>query len=449
MVNFRLHRLAGILIGFWLFNLSLTGFFLNHEKNNFDMGFMWSITLPSDIFNDYAISHHGHREITGYKIHPEKDWKALASMRGLFIDRGYGFKRVYTGRVFQIEPARDRDFRENFDTLYLATDRGVIKIDWEGKYSVAGLYGKVITSISVYGDRIVAVDMKKDVYMLKDGKWEYIELPSEADIPPDVRFGRFVRDFHYGRGLFVNPVSMLINDFASLWWLWLSVSGYVIYLTYKKLKKKKAAGIQIRKLVKLHGNIISIVLIPILFLLALTGLFIDHPRFFRPFISFSIPTAVMPPVYHEPQKDIWGVDYDGKFIRIGTRHGLYRVEDSRLVLESPGFAYRVIRVENRLYISGMGSPSRFYSDGKWQRIKGHVHMPVDFIKTDKGVEPVNRRKLDFRPDTLPLYTFFVTLHDGSFFHEYFIYLNDLSVVLTFVLLYTGTIRYLKRRGILR
>jgi len=444
-VNFKLHKLAGLLIGFWLFNLSLSGFFLNHEKNNFDMNFLWSISLPTSLFNEYSLKKHQYREVNGYKIHPSKGWKAIPTMRGLFINKGDGYKKIFDGRIFKIEPKRDENFNENFDTLYLATDKGIVEIDWNGNYKTIALKGKTVTSISVYGDKILAVEKKKEIYLIDRNIVRKINLPDKVEIPDNVKFSRFVRDFHYGRGLIVNPASAYINDFTSLWWIWLSISGYVIFLMYKFLKRKIISGYYLRKLIKFHGNIVSLALIPLIFLLALTGLFIDHPKFFREFISFNLPTSIMPPIYHSPHTDIWGIDFDGKTVRIGTRYGVYKVEKDKLTLENKGFAYKMIRVGDILYISGMGSPNRYLKNDNWFVIKSHIHMPVDFIKIGSEIKPVSKKDIDLKLSSIPLYTFFLTLHDGSFFHRHFIYLNDISVILTFLLLYTGFGRYLKRK----
>ncbi|WP_457622169.1 PepSY domain-containing protein [Persephonella sp.] len=449
MVTFKIHKWAGILIGFWLLNLTFTGFFLNHEKNNNDLDFLWDVEIDRDLFNEYALHEHGKREITGFKIHPDKKWYMLSSKRGLYINRSGQFEKVYQGRVFKIEPLREKDLSENYEVMFLATDEGVLKTDWNGNFTLVGLTGKTVTSITVFGEKIFAVVDKKDIYLIdmeSGGTEVKVDLPEKVELVDDVRFGRFVRDFHYGRGLFQNPYSMWINDVVTVYWFWLVISGYCIFVMYYMLKRKIILkGKALRHLVKTHGNWLSILMIPVILLLSITGLFIDHPRFFRFITSKEVPRSILPPVYNQPQSDIWGIDFDGENLRIGTRYGVYRIDEDILSLESKGFAYKMVRVEDELYISGMGSSNRVYTQGRWLKLERSKRMPLDFVKKDGYVEPVTRNEINFEPSRLPLYTFLLTLHDGSFFHRYFIFLNDASAILVILLVVTGTVRYFRRR----
>ncbi|WP_457639332.1 PepSY domain-containing protein [Persephonella sp.] len=442
MVSFKLHKVAGVLIGLWLFNLSLTGLLLNHEKNLFQLDFMWQWTLPSRLFSSDALKMHRFREVSSYKVHPENGRQLIGSMRGLFVNTGEGFKQVFKGRVFKIEPYRDKNLKEDYSTVFLATDDGIYRYSWNGMPQPAGMQGMVITAISVYGNTVFCAVEKKFLYRfdLVSGKAEEIEIKSMPKVE-HINFRRFVRDFHYGRGVADQPVSAVLNDIVSAWWLWLIVSGYLIFFLYRQSKKRKIQKVSIRKLVFFHSNVFTLIMIPFIFLLALTGLFIDHPRFFSPLINFNLPLWSMPPVYHSPEKDIWDIDYDGKVLRVGNRFGLYTSSDMKnFLIERKGFAYKLRRIENRLYLSGMGAPSGYFDGKKWHILK--LHMPVDFVLDGK---PVKRNELPVFSKNIPFYTFMVTLHDGSFFHRYFIFLNDVGAVLTFVLLFTGTVRYIKRR----
>ncbi|WP_456402289.1 PepSY domain-containing protein [Persephonella sp.] len=451
MVVFKLHKWAGILLGFWLINLTVTGFFLNHEKNNHDLDFLWDVELDIDLFNDYAVKEHGNREITGYKYYQEEDWYLISSMRGVYINRFGYFERVYRGRVFKIEPMRDEDFNESFENFYLATDQGILKMDWNGNYEVIGLKNLVVTDIVVYGSKIYGVVNKKDVYLIEiedNLKISKINIPENVQLLDNVRLGRFVRDFHYGRGLFENPYSMIINDVSTIYWFWLAVSGYLIFILYFFQKKKIfQGGKRIRKLIKLHGNVISLLILPVILLLSITGLLIDHPKFFSFITSKSVSVSYLPPIYKKPQSDIWGIDFDGEFLRIGTRYGVYKIVKDNLYLESEGFAYKMIRVGRDLYISGMGSPNRKFSEGVYINFVPSVHMPVDYILNEGKITPVSRKSINFEPACFPLYTFFLTLHDGSFFHRYFIFLNDISAIGVILITFTGVIRFLRRKRI--
>jgi len=436
----KIHKIAGLLLGVWLFNLGFTGFFLNHDKNSHSFDFLWITSLPSSFFSEDAVKKHGKREVNEYINITNKDLKVVASMTGLYLYKDKEFKKVFNKAVFKIEPLRNRFYKEDYSTLFLATSDGVYKLK-DGKFELLGLKGKVITSLSVNGNTLVAVENKSKVYV-KHGTSNFreVSVPDKAQIPESVRIGRFVRDFHYGRGFLLNPASMLVNDFVSLWWLWLCLSGYLIFLM-----RGKISGKTVRGLIKLHSNIFTIALSLFVFLLGLTGLFIDHPKFFSSILKASVPVWSLPPVYKEAHKEIWDVDFDGESIRIGTRYGVYLLRDDVAVLESEGFAYKLFRVEDRLYVSGMGSPNRLLEGGKWKVIKNAGHMPVGFVKKASDVVLVPRGQVPFLAENLSLYVLLLSLHDGSFFDENFIYLNDAAAVVLFLLLITGFVVYVAKK----
>ena len=449
MVTFKLHKLVGIFVSFWLFNLALTGFLLNHEKNLLNFDFLWNINIPDRFFSKDALERHRFREVTSYKVHHKKHWEAIGSMRGFYVNKGNGFKKIFDGKVFKIEPYRDSNFRENFDVLYLATNKGIYKYTWIGVPIRLDLKEKNITSISINGNWIVFVKNKKDIYMynLHTGNIMSI-IPYVSEIPKNISLNRFVRDFHYGRGVFTNPFSAYMNDFFAIWMIIMIFSGFAILFIYKYLKiyKYKKGKNKLNFAIKLHSNKITLISIPFVFLLTITGIFIDHPKFFKPITNLKINTSIMPPAYHLPEKDIWDIDFDGKYIRIGTRIGIYKTNISKIQgnklkfsLEKSVFAYKFIRNGKVLFLSGMGNPSFRLENGNWKMV--NIHMPVDFVKG----KPIKRNELPIFSNTLPLYAFLLTLHDGSFFDKNLIYLNDLSGFLVVVLLITGLIRYMKRK----
>jgi len=432
----KIHRLSGLIFGVWLFILGVTGLLLNHDKNDFSLDFLWNIEIPDFFLSEDALKKHKNREITSYLKCKNKEF--IASQRGLFVKVENYWIKVFNGRVFKAVSAINEDFSQCFSKVILATDTGVYTFE-NGKINLLGLKNKVITSVAVYNDTIFAVEKKRKIFKKDGNSFVPVQLPEDAETPQYVKFGRFVRDFHYGRGLLLNPASMWINDFASAVWVFLTVSGGLLFLI-----RKRIISIKYKTIKSFHSNIWVLLTAPLIFLLALTGLFIDHPKLFSFITSADVKTSYLPPVYKEAYKEIWDIDFDGKTLRIGTRYGVYALKNGYLKLESKGFAYKFIRIGDRLFVSGMGSPNRVFDGKNWNNFKSKVHMPVAFIKEGNKVKAVSKNDIKFNVSAVPLYTFLLSFHDGSIFDKNFILLNDFSAVAVFVLLITGLIFYLKR-----
>jgi len=250
---------------------------------------------------------------------------------------------------------------------------------------------------------------------------------------------------HYGRGLFDGDLSLLINDYGAIVISLLAISGYLIWWLIRKKTKPKLA----RGLINWHANIFAIIAIFPLIVLAITGIFLDHSNALKKFMnSVTISHVILPPVYSSLKHDIWSVDYNENIYRIGNRYGVYKSNNLKnWELESSGLAYRMIRDNNILYVSGMGSPNRIY-DGSWSLLKNSPHMFKDIVKLDgsKHYFTTSNSEIDKLPkfESATLYSLMLTLHDGSFFSSWWIWINDYASVALIVLIVTGTMRWYKK-----
>jgi len=245
-----------------------------------------------------------------------------------------------------------------------------------------------------------------------------------------------------------SELSLWINDYGAILLAWLSLSGFLIWW---RITKKRGAK-KTRGLIKTHSNIFAIAAIFPLTVLAITGIFLDHAKALGPFMkSVTVPSYLLPPVYRGLSHDIWSVDFDGKLYRIGNRYGVFTSEDlKKWRLESRGFAYRMFRKGERLFVSGMGAPNRIYENGKWSILKNSPHMFKDIIETKEGTiffsshvpkEPLPEFK------TATLYSLLMALHDGTLFASWWIWVNDGAALLLLILMVTGTIRWwVKKRA---
>ncbi len=450
----KLHKQIGLVAGLFLFVLSFTGFFLDHD----DFDFLWNIKIQSS-FLPAGVVKKINRSYEAYKINPKnRSHIIIGSRSGIYtsLDSGKTFLHTLNAQVFSIEPAR-HNFMENFDTLFVATSNGVYKSSNKGKnWKLLSLKNNLVNAISVWNNFIYAVVNKKEIYKINIHTQKFEKLNWEKitykELPKKITLSRFVRDLHYGRGLFDGILSLYINDFASLVMIFLIVSGISFYFIFKKLKlKKKINKKYLKFFIKQHSSIlILITFIPISILL-ITGVILDHAKFFNPYLkNIKANIKYLPPVYSHLKSDIWGIDFDGQYFRIGNRLGVFKSKSlTNWKLDSEGFAYRIKRSDKNLLISGMGSPNRILLSDKWKVLKNTPHMPKDFFILNKKIYSASFRANNNLPlprlNKIPLALLFLALHDGKFFSPNWVYVNDFIVLLTIVLFITGFIRWKQSR----
>ncbi len=416
----RLHKWAGIISALWLFILFFTGLLLNHENNCHSLDFLWDIQIPKKFFSDFSIKKNKNRDITSYKIF--KDNIFIGSLTGFYVND----KKILDKRVYKIEPYREKN-KETYETLFLATDDGIY-VYKDKKVYIFLLKGKNITSISVNYPFIYAVEDKKNIYKIDLNKNKIEKINLDLKPADNIKINRFVRDYHYGRGLFVNPYSAYLNDLFSVFFIFTIISGTILFF-----KKKVKKNIIKRISYKIHITKLNYLFFLFILLLITTGLLINRPYLYKDITRIEVPTSIFPPIYHNPEKDIWDIDFDGKNLRIGTRFGVYK----GYLLETAGFAYKLRRIEDNLYISGMGGPNKVLKNGEWEILRIKKHMPIDFIKMNGKIKAISKKDIKLKRDRLPLYTFLLSFHDASIFGEGFLILNDIFSILSIFIILSG------------
>ncbi|ADN08259.1 PepSY domain-containing protein [Sulfurimonas autotrophica] len=435
---YKLHKISGISAGIILLILSVSGFFLDHDKWSFLYTTTFS-SVPSQIkssekrlFNAY------------YKDKENAQHILVGGYRGLFesFNGGKKFSNISNLQILSIIPDKS--------ILYLATSDGIYSYNFKHLKRVA-LQGEYITALSVSKKQLVAVlDKEKlvtiDKNNLQISNETIVKITKEA-LKEDIKLSRLVRDLHYGRGLFDGGISLLINDYGALVLAFLSLSGYMIWFL---IKRKKYPQIS-RKLIKTHANIFAIIAIIPLFILSVTGIFLDHSSGLAKFMnSVKIPHSTLPPIYNSLRSDIWSVDFDGKTYRIGNRYGIYKSTNLKnWRLENRGLAYKMIRRDGILYVSGMGAPNRIYKDNKFYLLPDTPHMFRDILVKDKEVRYFSSMQKGFylpQFHDITLYTLLLTLHDGTFFSSWWGWINDFAAIALILLGITGTMRWsIKKR----
>lgn len=432
----QLHKLAGLSAGLVLLILGVSGFFLNHDKWNF----LYSTTFTNvpnttkeadaKLFEAYWVDSNN------------QDYRILGSKRGIFEtkDGAKTFTKMIDIQCLAI--------KKDESGVYGATSDGIYKLI-NSLWQPFSMQGEYITAISLSKNKIIAiVDKHELVEIQKDSAKILNRFIVEIDskqLQHSIKLSRFVRDLHYGRGLFDGDLSLLINDYGAIVISLLAISGYLIWWLIRKKTKPKLA----RGLINWHANIFAIIAIFPLIVLAITGIFLDHSNALKKFMnSVTISHVILPPVYSSLKHDIWSVDYNENIYRIGNRYGVYKSNNLKnWELESSGLAYRMIRDNNILYVSGMGSPNRIY-DGSWSLLKNSPHMFKDIVKLDgsKHYFTTSNSEIDKLPkfESATLYSLMLTLHDGSFFSSWWIWINDYASVALIVLIVTGTMRWYKK-----
>jgi len=426
----KLHKILGISAGVFLLVLSISGFFLDHKK----WSFLYTVTfnnVPSHIklsekklFNAYY-KNARHIIAGGY--------------RGLFesYDSGKSFKKILSLQILSIVPYDNK--------LYIATSNGIYSYDFKNLKEIA-LRGDYITSLSISKYRIVVVIDKKELIILDRENLKIIDKKTvnirEEELQEDIKLSRFIRDLHYGRGLFDGDISLFINDYGAIISIFLSLSGYFIWFLIKLKKYPKI----IRKSIKIHANIFTIIAVVPLFILTITGIFLDHSTVLSNFMhSVKISHSLLPPVYNRLKSDIWSVDFDGEIYRIGNRYGVYKSKNlSDWKLENKGFAYKMIRRGSILYVSGMGAPNRVYKDSKISILKNTPHMFRDIFMDNTQIKFFSNSQNEFKLPkfkNITLYTLLFTLHNGSFFSSWWIWINDIIAIFLIILYVTGIFRW--------
>lgn len=415
--------------------MGISGFLLDHDKWSFLYSISFkevpSIVYKSDrkLFNSYIVDKDDSKHII------------VGSNRGICesYDGAQSFRKMLDIQTLAL--------KKDESGIYAATSNGLY-FYYKGRWDRVALEGKYLTSLAISDDKILTVIDKKQLVLIDKKNFKVIKKIrvkiDKKELQEDIKLSRFVRDLHYGRGLFDGDISLLINDCGGLVMSFLAISGFVIWYMIRKKRYAKYT----KKLIKYHANLFVIIAFMPIFILSVTGVFLDHSSSLAKFMkSVNISHEILPPVYSTLESDIWSVDIDGKTIRIGNRYGVYKSDDTKnWKLENRGFAYKLIRDGELLYVSSMGAENRIY-DGKWKVLKDTPHMFKSVIKTEDKVKYFSPHNYDF---ILPqfkdatLYSLLLTLHDGTFFSSWWVWINDYAAFTLLILTITGTSRWYRK-----
>jgi len=432
---FKIHKYSGLFAGVVLFILAITGFFLDHKN----WSFMYDIHFENVPVSVYA---NEKKLIEAYWIDPkDEDHVVVGSRRGVFEKHEDTFEKKLNLQCLAL--------RSDKDTLYAATSAGIYILQ-NDQWKLFALENEFVNAISIKNEKLLASVDKKDLLLL-DLKGNTLSrtkvLINEDELHHDIKLARFVRDLHYGRGLFDGVLSLLINDYGAIILSVLSFTGYLIWFMIKKKKAKVS-----RKLIKIHANILVIIALIPFVILAITGIFLDHSKLLGSFMrSVTISHTILPPVYDSLQEDIWSVDLDTNVYRIGNRYGVYESKNFKeWKLVNKGFAYKMKHIENALYVSGMGAPNRVFKNETWFMFPKTPHMFKDISIIDgETIFLAHKHSLELpEVNDVSLYALLLSLHDGTFFSSWWVWINDIMAILLLVLGVTGTIRYLRKKRLL-
>jgi len=432
---FKLHKLSGLAAGAVLLLLAVTGFFLDHDK----WQFLYSTTIS---YTPEAIEEMNDRLFEGYFTDPNNKRHIVAcSKRGIFesFDGAESFKKS-SDRVCLA-------LRGDSKRVFAATDSGIFVKEDGGEWRLFSLDGLYVNALSIYKNRILAAVEKHKLLLIDADSAKIIKSAAvefdEEDLDTPVTLSRLVRDLHYGRGYFDGDISLYINDYGAIFLAWLALSGYIIW---RMIARKRGAK-RVRQLIKSHANIFAVAsAVPLLVLLT-TGILLDHASSLSQFLkSVKIPSFLLPPVYGSLKHDIWSVDFNGKVFRVGNRLGVFASDDLKSWrAENSGFAYRMIRDRERLYVSGMGARNRLLDEsGVWRVLPNTPHMFKDIYFKDGKIHFFSTHNPEAalpKFEDITLYSLLLSLHDGTFFASWWVWVNDAASLALLLLLVTGAVRW--------
>ncbi len=432
--SFKLHKFAGLSAGIVLFILAVSGFVLDHDY----WRVFYSVRFSSD---SEEMLQKEQRLITSKIVLKEHIY--VGSMRGIY-ETLYGHQEEYI-HTFNLPTMALLTYNND---IYAATTDGIY-INRLGEWQLFSLKGEVVTALDGDKEKILAVVDKKELVTLDyNGKIlqrNSVSLPKKQ-LEYEITLSRFLRDLHYGRGIFDDGFSLLLNDYAAITLAFLALSGYIIwFLILKKRAVKKT-----RLLIKLHANVFVLTASFFFVILGISGIFLDHSSFFGRYTKdITVSRSILPPVYSTLKEDIWSVALFDDHYYIGNRVGVYTSKDLKSwKLVSKGFGYSLSKVDEKLYIGGMGAPNRVCDTKGCRVLPDTPHMFKQAYKKDGAVYYLSSHTKSTslpRFEDISLYTLMLALHDGSFFASWWIWINDLAVVLLFVLIATGSYRWWKRK----
>jgi len=439
---FKFHKFFGLLVGLLLLILGLTGFFINHKQWDFLYTTTFKNMPNATVTEDKKL-------VEAYLVDNEDtDHIIVGGKRGIYetFDEGMTYSKKLSLQCLAIKKDATATYAATSDGIYILKDEKWIAYALQGNYINALSITDTHMLASVDKHRLVLIK-REDASIVSDSE---VEIDA-SQLQDDITLNRFVRDLHFGRGLFDGYTSVLLNDYGAIILILLALSGYLIWWYIHRKKKAKIS----RKIIKWHANSFVVMALVPLSILAITGIFLNHSGSLKKFMSsVTLPHAVLPPVYASLSSDIWSVDFDGTTYRIGNRYGVYKSTDLKhWKQESKGFAFRMVRIDDVLYVSGKGFKNRLY-DGEWKELEGIKSSFKDVYNyDDEEIKFFTYRNYEGQMpefEDATLYATLLTMHGGVIVAPWWRWINDFVALALLILGFTGVIRWIyKKRQLMK
>jgi len=434
----------------WLMILCITGIFLDHKK---DWGFLWHWQWPTALMSDasaeraqdarfhiskYIDNHWVVCEVSGCQHDLQGSWQAsLFDGASLLIRHGL---------IWQ-------------DVFYLATNQGIWRSQDGGKtFQRYALSDENITYLAADKTLFAVIDHSQIVQQTTDQIFKTLALavPDLNALPQEVNLGRLSRDLHYGRGIFGQHVDIWINDVAAVLILLLCGSGLYMWIWRRKPNKQSAH--RFRFFLRWHRLVVGPAAVLGILYLSITGILLDHSDDLRTEMRAThFSREHLTPIYQLKswQQQITSLAALEHKLFIGTRLGLWIASQNQpLQRVYTGYAWSLTRIQNTLYIGGMGSPNALYDGTQLVLAKSVGHMPSDVTqvdsrilwKTHHGLEDSQGEAYPVKlpeSNTVALYHAMDALHSGMIFHKQFKWVNDAIALLTLIAMMSGLYRLFK------
>lgn len=488
----RIHKWMGLSAATWLIVLGLTGFLLDHRDT---WRWLWQGGVSAVWLNESVTDKSKTSQTRLYQINnlnPQQH--VTGGLTGLWWSENAGGDWNNTDFIAAKQrPMISTVLFSSKNKLWIASDDGLWLSDDGGKIAMpVVLAGNWISSLAIdeKNNTLMGVIDRTKIfsYDIENKKINFIEIKTVnlESLPNAISLSRFIRDIHYGRGVFYIPLSLLWNDVSAIAMIVLSLSGFLFYWLPRRWRKNKELNIKvshkykkqtIRWLFRLHGPTFGLLTVIPFVYLSLTGILLDHGKEFRNWMSSTeITRNWQTPVYNLNSWDgeIYGIDSDkdklNKF-SVATRLGLFTTHDNgqhwqreRMPGNKALFVWSLRRHGDTVFIGGMGGPNMVKTaNSPWSPVKGVGHMPSDITIDEKnnwvwksrhGLMSGNTKDgFTHQQSNLPV-TDFVPwfyvidgLHSGVLIHSQWKWINDLISVFAIVLVITGLIRWWRKKWI--
>lgn len=487
----RIHKWMGLVAAVWLLVLGLTGFLLDHRDT---WRWLWQEGVAEKWIPGSVVEKSQATQIRLYQVNKHNPQQQVTGgMTGLWWTHNAG--KTWQRTRFNnsnASPMLSAVFFSDDNRLWIASDDGVwISMDGGQSATRSILPGYNVTALSPGENtgKLIGITDRSNIFKYGVNKKEInrLELNSvnEKELPGKIDLSRFVRDIHYGRGVFKIPVSQLWNDITAISMIILPLTGFLFYWLpkrwrrNKKLKKSVAHTVKkqtMRWLFRLHGPSFGMIAsIPLLYLAA-SGILLDHATELRQWMkSIDVTRSWQTPVYRFKswEQELYGVISYAKQpqkLSVATRLGLFTTlnagadwQRENVSGDNSLFVWTLRKFKDVVYIGGMGGPNYTKQGNQpWQIVKGSGHMPTDITLDEKanviwksrhgvlssGIKSTSNTKINL-PATnyVPWFYLVDALHTGILFHPQWKWINDFIALLAIVLVFTGFIRWWRKKWI--